>query len=728
MTRKNKKAKLSDEQPTEGFETAAETAEKPANEIDGGFAFPLEKSPLPPAMSYFCAAPRCPGYGYRASVASHPRETCGNLLNVYDKPENASEKAAIVQDTEHPPAPLTEPENELPELHLEALHSTGFEPSALVAAIEATPLPLVESTDMPQIEPELPPRSEIDDKLDEPIIGLPVVEGMGIHADTPSLGEEKERVEGFLSDENSSPVTTTAEPLPADSIPECYPMVGSYWADTNGGLIEINEYGKNNLVWAISYTVQVDAESGKAPPIRDSVCGFQKEVICELSQFTKTPRENAYSPVDFPIPKWVIDARVERILNEYKRLLDEKEIEAREAAQETQEVPDLPPVVAPEGTTSHPLLSIAAVIHEIAAELNVKPLHVMRFVEGSLQSVGQAITFRELVRTSPILKGFLDSTKAGLETDTGIFPVVREVFGQCTARMVDASVHAHLEQMGATFENQQGLAKQVREALNEWETQRASLEQSIDAIEEMMSSIGESDGAPQASSNGNDLREFEADTNKELDSLGARIAKIEVYQKEILSDLRNLNRGAKLEKHDPKSSKQRGAEFRERERELREEKKRNLAKLRAKDAAERASSAEKSSKGRKSRMTQLPIPGSGLDEPKRGPGRPRTKPIDNRPKRTRGRPPKVQKTQKKPYVTPELRKLTPGQAKVKLIDAFIGEAKDPRIRALLDTIAPSQLDKFLSQCGKGLPDMSLTGWKSTEMGTFAKWYYGRRRR
>jgi len=385
-------------------------------------------------------------------------------------------------------------------------------------------------------------------------------------------------------------------------------------------------------------------------------------------------------------------------------LLDVEAASTDAIKQATQpEPPPIPQFSASDGITSHPLLSISAAIHELAGELDVKPLHVMRAVETGLQTFGQLLTFKEMASTSPAVESLSKLLSVNLMREGGFFRGLREGLSIAMRSVVDDRIKQHaarLEEMMAAMDRapravpsatvgalsdkaDKAVIAELRELVKD--DCRELVSKAFDAWEEKHKSPANP--------------EDWAEVARDLGKAESRIFKLEGGISSVLDELKNYNRSVKLLREDPQDATARGKAFREREKQKSKEKAANLAALRKqKQEADALERGKEKSKPPKSKWKQTTIKGSGLDEPA--------------PRGTPKRPKKAAKSVGSPFA-----------ANVKTIDKFMGKAKDEKVRALLGRLPPSQLPKFLAAAAKGTIAVDVTHWNGKELGLFAKWFY-----
>lgn len=537
--------------------------------------------------------------------------------------------------------------------------------------------------------------------LERDVVETPAVEQpvFARPPDEPMVAPEQPEIEPTLSD----PVGAQDTQL-APFIPE----IGTFWT-CGEYLLEVVASDQDDSVQVVQY------ESGDGP-VETSSWGTAETTYVGYTEFEPGKIE----PAAFCPPPWVLHSRFARAFSKATEFTDRavNEGNALDVAGAAvaaigeatlQEPPPLPQFSASDGTTPHPLLSIAAVIHELATELDVKPLHVMRALETGLQTFGQLLTFREMATTSPAIESLVRLVSSNIARQGSFFAGFRAAISQATESMVDARINEFATNFGTRLSELERAARGVVSpttagglaALADKAVITEILERAKNDCRELVSRAFDGwELKHQSPANPEDWSEIARD----LDKAESRIFRLEGELKRVLDELKDYNRSVKLQKEDPQDSSQRGKAFREREKQKAREKSANLAALRkqkqAAEALERGKERKKKTpkKAPKSKWKQTTIQGSGLEDvPTRG---------------SRPKPKKAVEGGGTVFAT-----------NLKAIDKFMGKAKDDKVRSLLGRLPPSQLPKFLAAASKGSIAVEITHWNGSELGAFAKWFY-----
>jgi hypothetical protein len=412
-------------------------------------------------------------------------------------------------------------------------------------------------------------------------------------------------------------------------------------------------------------------------------------------------------PWDGLVPRWIAD-QLGSIASSLL-LLDRVAEPPGEPFPVVEDMPEFAPeTLDPEPP---PTDTFAARVDVLASELGVRPDHVQRSIESVLDLVAQVMTFQGELETSPAVAALRDRVLAELGRKKGI---------------VGALVAALKPALASSYQ-------QTAEEF--WRTRSDKLDQwSFDLEQKVAGFYGDLRGMRE------DLTKFEGiarngdeesfteiersvkATSKKQETQADRIFALEQWQKLVQKELGNYARSVKLQKHDPKSAAERGKEFRRRKRELEAEQAKNKALLRKQKEDAEAIEAGKKPKGRPGRPTK-----AEAERRKREAAR-LAKKASRTPKGKRKLLTDMA-ARNAAAAQPEAKKAPPkaptrGGTTFE-IEQYMGKDKDDRVKKLLLKVPPSKLGKFVEQSKHGYPDVTVTGWNGTEMGLFAKWFYGR---
>jgi hypothetical protein len=346
--------------------------------------------------------------------------------------------------------------------------------------------------------------------------------------------------------------------------------------------------------------------------------------------------------------------------------------------------------------------------HQLCDELAVTPAAVYRLIDSGLQLTTQSLTFQNVATTSPVVARVLQMLNApsGPKT-TRFLELVRTFarefvageFSKFSVKVNETIMLNHLQ----TREFVEGALKAVADVANEVPASEDFVKQSAAMIAE--------------------LKKLQTKVENTLREVAVDFEKIEGRMDEL-----------------------------ERKRLIKEDRPTNQKEVSAAELTKRARAAEvrrvptppppppppkpqtKAAKPPKRKYRRR------TKKPKAGPGRPKGS-TDKKPRKIRESvAPSVDRFEKRAAALERSNAKTKKQSvapkkpaakpisSVSEIDRFMGNAKDPKIRALLGTLSKPTLAKFVKQSLTGIPDLDSTKWSPTDQGRFAQWYYGSARK
>lgn len=680
---RHKKSKQTDTEATEQTEPSpANDAVSPQNQQEAAGTVDQQGEPKP--QTFYCFARGCPGYSYRADHKAHPLATCGSIVNCVHL--NKDDTIAGLPETKSPEAET-------------------------IAAPSETERPL-----------------PIGKRLTEPMASCELC----LHNDREFCGavdcDNGSRFEPILSDlEDAAEIPAEIEPpaqtQPGGQVPELEPMTA---VDKPAPAVFVPGIGTlwRHVAQDIEYLVEV----GTAPSTQQA--DGQVGVMAYIPGSEGTDFGWVFENADFAngrltswedlVPRWIADKLGEQAaaLLSLDRVLEPPG--PNEVTADTPQLEDPSPTEAP-ATGADLADSFGLRVNVLAAELGVRPEHVSRTIEAVLDVAAQLITFHGELQTSPMIARLTERISDEVSTDrglvAGLLRAIRPALALSYRRTADdfwATRADRLDKWAHEIE---------RRIAHQDETLRFATEQASKAstfarsdAEEAVATIAESK-----------ITGLE----ERVDSATDRVFALESWRGLIQKEIGNFARSRKLQKHDPKSAADRGKEFRERQKKLADEKARNLGKLRDQKAKAEAIEAGGKPRGRKKpkkRPTRATAPVSDMaahkavSAPTRRPSKRPTKAAAPTGKRGPGRPSNAELAARAKAAGGKAP--TEGGTRVQIRD-FMGVDGDDRIMRLLMKVPPNNLKEFLKQAKHGIPDVKLHKWSPNEVGTFAKWYYGR---
>lgn len=374
---------------------------------------------------------------------------------------------------------------------------------------------------------------------------------------------------------------------------------------------------------------------------------------------------------------------------------------------------------------------------DIASELGIDRVHVMRLTDTALQTIGQVVTLKELTASSPVLKA------------------LGEHFMQSGAR-------EYLLKLAAAIANgpiRKTINEAAQDAVDEFEGKLGEVNEQLESIQtELLKAKVESEKEPDSSkapewiteiqSTLASLREYQERAigeldhrlsllSSKLDTINDDLSTVEQRIDEIQPDWKPT-KGKKAAKAKPSQPPK--ADFLRHSREELMEA-RSQGKIQTPidededdvvdlddDEDFDDEDDEDDEDDAFARPAAKPI--KKAPQAKAKPAAPASKPPKKggfdfkvpvgRPRKKAGRP-------RKPMPAVDSRPMgkTPTSGALKAIDQFMGRKKNPKVRILLSKVAVAKLPKFLEKAKKGFFHMEDTGWDIQQQSAFIKWFYSK---
>jgi hypothetical protein len=334
--------------PAEGTPNAAEPLPPEPREQTNGFEFPVGvASGQATPVKFYCYATQCPGYAYSASDQAHPVETCGTLMNSLDNPLHSKPEGKVSEIMK---------ENAQVSAAIAATETTGFATDRLSGIF---------SDGSTASQPEGEQSSELHTDVeasDHPIVTQTAEEAEQERASIANASRMYDAIElrGSLGMFFEQPNDLGwIELLAAES----------------GGFIQLCEYHQANGVdsWTIT---------------RREYDGWLQ--IIPFAGFRRIVARNQ-------TPEWV------QVLYEH-RIAAFAEGIIGTSSEEPEVSKDMPQLEANRSAMD----LISQHCNEIAIELNLDALHVIRLLDAIVQSFGQFVAFKELVASTPLVPALFD--------------------------------------------------------------------------------------------------------------------------------------------------------------------------------------------------------------------------------------------------------------------------------------------------------------------------------
>jgi hypothetical protein len=681
----------------EGTPNAAEPLPPEPREQTNGFEFPVGvASGQATPVKFYCYAAQCPGYAYSASDQAHPVETCGTLMNSLDNPLHSKPEGKVSEIMK---------ENAQVSAAIAATETTGFATDRLSGIFSDG-----SSDSKPEEEQSPEPHTDVE-ASEHPIV--------------TQTAEQAEQERAAIA--HASRVYDAIE-LRGSLGMFCEQPNDAGWIEVlaaeSGGFIQLCEYHQANGVdsWTIT---------------RRDYDGWLQ--IIPFSGFLRIvkPKET---------PDWV------QALYEHRNAAFAEGIigTSSEEPEASTDMPQLEP--APVDPKDTQVLSIALHCVDIANELNVDVLQVMRLVDGLVQTFAQFVSFKELVASTPLVPALFDhflspDARAKLMTlvkGMADGPIRSTINGVAQAAVDDfetklADIQSRLLKYTAEFEAGEEKAQNEDDS-NEY---RIATVKALSRIDTTLDAMKED----QARALGTMEHQIEL-LGEKVDTINNDLGLLEERMNQVQPDWQPP-KGKKAPKSKPSPLPNgKKADFFQTSREelerLRREGKvptvsefdddedddfeldddddevieavappsrRPPPSKAAKKRAMRANA--KARREAKAKVSSRPPPAKApLKGPKRGG-------LFAQARRKPGRPPKKPPVQNRPMGD------TPKSAKWGAIEKFMGKKHLPKVRTLLGRMETDKLAKFLAGAKKGFFHMDLTGWTVQEQGAFIKWFYAK---
>lgn len=682
--------------PAEAIANAAEAIPE-AREQTNGFEFPVGvASGQATPVKFYCYAAQCPGYAYSASDQAHPVETCGSLMNSLDNPLHSKPEEGKVSEIMK--------ENAQASAAIAATETTGFATDRLSGIFSDG-----SSDSKLEGEQSSEPHTDVE-ASDHPIV--------------TQTAEQAEQERAAIA--HASRVYDAIE-LRGSLGMFCEQPNDAGWIEVlaaeSGGFIQLCEYHQANGVdsWTIT---------------RREYDGWLQ--IIPFAGFRRIVARNQ-------TPEWV------QVLYEH-RIAAFAEGIIGTSSEEPEVSKDMPQFEANRSAMD----LISQHCNEIAIELNLDPLHVIRLLDAFVQSFGQLVALKELVASTPLVPAMFDRFLA---------PDARQYLMNLVGGMAKGPIRTTIQ-------------KAAQEAVDEFEDKLADIQGRLlkytaefeEKPEKDDDSNGDSDDMDSIKSL---IASFKEDQARALGSIEHQVELLGEKVDTINNDLGLLEErmdDVQPDWHPPKGKKKapkskpsplpkgKKADFFQTSREELEKLRREgkvptlsefdddeddvvdvdeeeddedfepdepedevieaLARASrprpiAPAARKRAMRAKaKARREAKARASSRPPPAKPpVKTPKRG--------GPNQARRRPGRPPKKPPVENRPMGE------TPKSAKWGAIEKFMGKKHLPKVRKLLGAIPADKLAKFLTGAKKGFFQMDLTGWTGQEQGIFYKWFYAK---
>jgi hypothetical protein len=695
------------------------------------------KTAQDPSPKYFCKAVTCPGYDFRASETPHPFGTCGAILGNIDDPTKKPELPMI-------PAPeQTSPVNDLPDEPTQQSALTVDESNVGKVSSPDTPLLAPDQdddplpTDSPAAQGQaLPEASSLDEVAPEtPHDGVelpsPAVDLL------PRLVTDIEQIEYFCEPSSAAPLGKAPKPGTwwAEAIEayfreiHCYEVTGVNVTE-GFALCDFHIYDrKSEVLVHLAHFVNGDLVPYLTQPsftrrtVRARDEGSVLPFICDASSrgLRPSPSLNMWVP---DLDSWWFDStdrsyfQVRKVNEEPRLNAGLKEVSVNNYTQtstnrafgimsltsfldgsleyigDQSQIETMPlwknwlceqvqSLSQPQNRSDDLPLTFSEVCVGIATELDVEPVHVERIVIGYLGTFTSFLLSKSLTATSPAVVSFVEKMKA--KNAVLVVTEILQGFMQRAAQTGGTPAYEHALDNGSIAQLDKVVAY-----INE------KLEPRLDALEQRFGTdtMPPLEQLEQMRRAGSDLAESLV---KDMTELKERMDEVETDR---------IRRDKQLSAQRRKNAQKPGGP-----KVITREAKRRT------DRARRDRKAKQESDNLRAAFAQRGEPLEEVFKPKRG--RPKGTTLNSGAKRGR---PKGSKTKKKALI-PENKPISQAP-KASRWDTFMGASKDPKILAMLNRIAPKNVDNFLKQAKKGAPSMKLTPWNDVEQANFFKWYFG----
>ena len=383
---------------------------------------------------------------------------------------------------------------------------------------------------------------------------------------------------------------------------------------------------------------------------------------------------------------------------------------------------------------------------DIASELGIDRVHVMRLTDTALQTIGQVVTLQELTASSPVLKALGEHfMQSG----------AREYLLKLAAAIANGPIRKTINEAAQDAVDEfEGKLGEVNEQLESIQTEllktKVEFEKELDASEypEWSKAIQSSLATLKEHQERalGDLDHRLSLLSSKLDTINDDLSTVEQRMDEIQPDwkpTKGKNAPKAKPSQPPKGPK---ADFlRHSREELMEARRQGKIQTPLDDEDEIVDldddedevadldddedfDDEDDAVDAFARPAAKPI--KKAPQAKAKPAAPASKPPKKggfdfkvpvgRPRKKAGRP-------RKPMPPVDSRPMgkTPKSASLKAIDQFMGRKKNPKVRILLSKVAVAKLPKFLEKAKKGFFHMEDTGWDIQQQSAFIKWFYSK---
>jgi chaperonin cofactor prefoldin len=527
------------------------------------------------------------------------------------------------------------------------------------------------------------------------------------NVDPPELRTEVEASERPIAPE-SPPTNLHA------TLPQTIDLLGSLWRTEGGSYLEIAAVCLDHMIQICEYS---------------SVKGVNTwQVVNHPESIALAVLRHSEVEADAQAPAWVDALRLRRF-----------EAFGEGIVGTESETPDQ---IAPTDTRQNLSRDIDDHCGDIASELGIDRVHVMRLTDTALQTIGQVVTLKELTASSPVLKALgehfmeskardyllkLASAMANGPIRKTIHDAAQEAVDEFEHQMtalnerlceISASVDDKPEKDDDSSEDpewskaiQSALAtlkEHQDRALGDLDHRLSLLSSKLDTINDDLSVVEQRmdevqpDWKPTKGKKAPKAKPSQPPIGPKADFL--RHSREELMdarsQGKIQTPLDDEDEVVDIDEDEDFDDEDEDEDFDD-EDDAVDAVARPAAKPVKKAPQAKAKPAAPASKPPKKGGFDFKVP---VGRPRRGPGRPRKPmpPVDSRPM---GK--------------------TPTSGALKAIDQFMGRKKNPKVRILLSKVASAKLPKFLEKAKKGFFHMEDTGWDIQQQSAFIKWFYSK---
>lgn len=497
-----------------------------------------------------------------------------------------------------------------------------------------------------------------------------------------------------------APSKAAPSPQSATSLGTVGDLLGQVWKTEGGTYLEIVGLCIDNMLQVCEYSTGNGVEAWEVTNHPESIAlaVLRHSEVCAVSK----------------APPWVDKLRLSRF-----------EAFAEGIVGTASETPDQ---IVPNDPRQNLSRDIDDHCGDIANELGIDRLHVMRLADAILQTLGQFVTLKELTVSSPVLRALGEHFLQSNARDY-IFRLAAGIAnGPIRKTINDAAQEAVDEfegKLGEVNERLEGIQTELMKERVEFEKDAESDELDLKSIEAMLASMKED----QARALGELEHRFALLASK-LDTINDDLSTVEKRMDEVQPDWKPKAKKPKGKTTPPpKPAASVPSEFDDDEDEVLDIDDDDLGDdddfddedddLGDDDAVDAV--ARPVAKPVKKAPQAKAKPSTRPSSPPKKKGGFAFKPPPRRQPKPRGRP-------RKPMPPVDSRPMgkTPTSESLKTIDQFIGRKRNPKIRVLLSKVPVAKLPKFLASAKKGFFDMAVTNWDIQQQGTFIKWFYAKR--